>query len=114
MTANPTRPSTWARRRQVPPVGSVYNVMYENTDEKSVLLIASSVVVRQRELDDSDSSRRYQERRDGPLNILNAATPAPVVALPALNRQTFLATSGDLIPSGINAPPRDVIIQGYR
>lgn len=99
---------------QVPPVGSVYNVMYENTDEKSV--IYSSLASLSGNVNSTIQIHPGDIKNVGtwPLNILNAATPPPVVALPAPNRQTFLATS-DLIPSGINAlPPRDVIIQGYR
>lgn len=99
---------------QVPPVGSVYNVMYENTDERSVIytslasLSGDVISLIQVHPDDVTNVRTF------PLNILDASAPPAVVPLPAPNRQTFLATS-DLIPSGVNGlPPRDVIVQGYR
>lgn len=99
---------------QVPPVGSVYNVMYENTDERSVIytslasLSGDVISLIQIHPDDIKNVRTF------PLNILDASAPPAVVSLPAPNRQTFLATS-DLVPSGVNGlPPRDVIVQGYR
>lgn len=99
---------------QVPPVGSVYNVMYENTDERSVIYTSlaslSGDVISLIQIHPGD----IKNVRTFPLNILDASVPPAVVSLPAPNRQTFLATS-DLVPSGVNGlPPRDVIVQGYR
>ena len=97
----------------VPAVGSVFNVMYEN-DTTSVLYTS---------LADPYGDVVSNIKFDGttvtnintfPLNILDASAPPPVKRLPIAGGYSFLPTS-PLTPTGVNGlPPREIQIQGYQ
>jgi hypothetical protein len=97
----------------VPPVGSVFNIMYEADgtyaiysalpdqfgDKVSTLLVKNGVV---------------SNIGTFPLNLLDASALPPTKRLPGPHGVSFLPTS-NLVPSGVNGlPPRDIQIQGYQ
>lgn len=95
---------------QVPPVGSIYNVMYAGTDKFSFLYSAlpsssgddiSVIAVIGRLVTRSAAT------------LVNALEP-PEIKLSAAGGYEFVPVS-ELQPSGINGlPPRDVQLQGYQ
>ena len=97
----------------VPPVGSVFNVMYE-ADGTYVIYSAlpstsgdavSTILV------DAD---KISNIGTFPMNLLDAAALPPVKRLPTSGGYSLLPTSA-LIPSGVNGlPPRDIQVQGYQ
>jgi hypothetical protein len=96
---------------QVPPVGSVYNVVYGGSDQNYVLysslpsLSGDVVSVTQVTPDGvSNSSRTF----------IDASTPPSTQSLTAPDGHSFVPTS-PLQPAGVNGlPPREVQIQGYQ
>jgi hypothetical protein len=95
----------------VPPVGSVYNVVYGGSDENYVLYSSmpspSGNVV-------SLSQVTADGVTDSDLTFLDASIPASTQPVRAPNGHTFVPTS-PLQPSGVNGlPPREVQIQGYQ
>ncbi|MGV1087259.1 MAG: hypothetical protein ACOYBX_04695 [Mycobacterium sp.] len=97
----------------VPPVGSVFNVMYES-DTTTVLYSSLPSpygdVVSNIKFDGTTMTNI----NTFPLNILNASAPEPVKRLPTAGGYSFLPTS-PLTPTGVNGlPPREIQIQGYQ
>lgn len=99
---------------QVPPVGSVFNVMYEKSENTYVLYSslpdpAGDVVSLIRVDGDTVSNIRTF-----PLNRLNASALPPVRRLPAANGYGYYPIS-PLLPAGVNGlPPREIQVQGYQ
>lgn len=96
---------------QVPPVGSVYNVVYAGDDEHyflySSLPSPSGAVV-------SLIDVSPKKITNAGLTFLNASTPPFTPTLTGANGHTFKPTS-PLQPVGVNGlPPREVQIQGYQ
>lgn len=102
------------RPGDVPPVGSVYNVIYEGADTRYGLyssLPAPSGNVVSVILVDGDTVSNI---RTFPLNLLDAAALPPVTRLPIAGGYSLLPVS-PLYPSGVNGlPPREIQIQGYQ
>jgi hypothetical protein len=95
----------------VPPVGTVYNVVYGGSDDTYVLYASmpspSGNVV-------SLSQVTPDGVTNSDLTFLDASIPASTQPVKALNGHTFVPTS-PLQPSGVNGlPPREVQIQGYQ
>lgn len=98
----------------VPPVGSVFNVMYEGNDNKYVLYsslpspsgdVVSLISV---------NGDRTRNIRTFPLDRLDASALPVVTRVPAGNGYSYLPIS-PLLPSGVNGlPPREIQIQGYQ
>lgn len=98
----------------VPPVGSVFNVMYEGRDSKYVLYsslpspsgdVVSLISV------DGDRTRNI---RTFPLDRLDASALPVVTRVPAGQGYSYLPIS-ELLPSGVNGlPPREIQVQGYQ
>lgn len=98
----------------VPPVGSVFNVMYRNSDTSYVIYSSlpspSGDVVSVLSVDGDTVSNIATF----PLNLLDASDLPPVRRLPAAKGFSYLPTSA-LIPSGVNGlPPREIQVQGYQ
>ena len=96
---------------QVPPVGSVYNVVYAGDDQHyflySSLPSPSGDVI---SLIDVNPKRVT----NAGLTFLNASTPPFTPTLTGANGHTFVPTS-PLQPVGVNGlPPREVQVQGYQ
>lgn len=100
---------------QVPPVGSVYNVFYTNSDDNYILYSSLPSP-------SGDVISVIQGKPNGTvknistwlLTRLDASTPplVPALSMPRGNR--FVPVS-ELTPSGVNGlPPREVQIQGYQ
>ncbi len=99
---------------EVPPVGSVYNVMYQKNDRKYVLYSSlpspSGDVVSVIKVDGDTTSNIATF----PLNLLDASALPRVTRLPVGKGYSFLPIS-DLLPSGVNGlPPREIQVQGYQ
>lgn len=98
----------------VPPVGSVFNVMYQGSDSKYVLYsslpspsgdVVSLISV------DGDRTRNI---RTFPLDRLDASALPVVTPVPAGKGYSYLPIS-PLLPSGVNGlPPREIQVQGYQ
>lgn len=99
---------------KVPPVGSVYNVMYQGSDSKYVLYSslpspAGDVVSVIKVNGDTVSNIATF-----PLNLLDASALPPVNRLPVAKGYSFLPIS-ELVPAGVNGlPPREIQVQGYQ
>lgn len=96
---------------QVPPVGSVYNVIYRESDDHfflySSLPSPAGDEVSVIEVDHGTVTHSA-------LTLINASEPPAYESLLAANGYRFVPTS-ELRPSGINGlPPRDVQVQGYQ
>ncbi len=95
---------------QVPPVGTVYNVIYLGADDDYLLYAAmpapsGNVITVIRAVG--------PEVTDEP-TLIDAVTPPAAPALSAPSGHTFIPVS-DLWPVGVNGlPPREVQIQGYQ
>ena len=96
---------------QVPPVGTVYNVIYRESDEHFFLYTSMpdpagnkvSVI----EVD-------HGKVTNSALTLIDASAPPAFDSLTAANGYRFVPVS-ELKPSGINGlPPRDVQVQGYQ
>ncbi|WP_293310702.1 hypothetical protein [Mycolicibacterium sp.] len=106
--------TTGTNSGDVPGVGSVFNVMYENSD--TTYVVYSS-------LTDPYGDVVSNIKVDGatvtnintfPLNILDASAPPPVKRLPIAGGYSVLPTTA-LTPTGVNGlPPREIQIQGYQ
>ncbi|MGY4709197.1 hypothetical protein ACXDF8_06515 [Mycolicibacterium sp. CBM1] len=98
----------------VPPVGSVFNVMYEANGH--TYAVYSSLPS---QFGDKVSTILVNDGKVSnigtfPLNLLDASALPPVKRLPAPGGFSFLPTS-DLVPSGVNGlPPREIQLQGYQ
>ncbi len=96
---------------QVPPVGSVYNVVYGGADTNYVLYISLR--------SDTGDVVTVQQVADGkvldsPRSFLDASTPPSTQPLAVPDRMAFVPVS-PLQPVGVNGlPPREVQIQGYQ
>ena len=96
---------------QVPPVGSVYNVIYRESDDHfflySSLPSPSGDQVSVIEVDKGTVT-------NSAVTLINASKPPAAGPLATANGYSFVPVS-ELVPSGINGlPPRDVQIQGYQ
>lgn len=94
----------------VPPVGSVYNVVYGGNDDNYVLYTSlpspSGTVVTVEEVTPDGIT-------NSPKTFLDAST-RPILTLKAPNGHTFVPTSA-LEQSGANGlPPREMQVQGYQ
>lgn len=98
----------------VPPVGSVFNVMYRGQDDKYVRYVSMpspsgdlvSVI--------SVNGAEVRNIRTFPMNLLDASSLPPVDRLPVAGGYSFLPTS-PVVPSGVNGlPPREIQVQGYQ
>lgn len=99
---------------QVPPPGTVYNVIYSGNDENFGLYTsmpsASGDLISMIQV----SPGKVANIAAFPLNILDASAPPAVKRLPFAGGYGILPTS-EMIPSGINGlPPRDVQVQGFQ
>ncbi|TGD88087.1 hypothetical protein BayCH28_09915 [Mycolicibacterium sp. CH28] len=98
----------------VPPVGSVFNVMYEA--DGSTYAVYSSLPSQFGDKVSTILVKGGTVSNIGtfPLNLLDASALPPVKRLPAPNGYSFLPTS-NLVPSGVNGlPPREIQLQGYQ
>lgn len=99
---------------QVPPTGTVYNVVYVGNDANYVLYTSMPAP-------SGDVILMIQSRRGKvtniskpPANRLDASNPPPVKRLPFAGGYGILPIS-ELTPTGVNGlPPRDVQLQGYQ
>ncbi len=96
---------------QVPPVGSVYNVIYDQDDEN--FFIYSSMP-----WPSGNVISLIQHTPTSVTNVtptfIDASTPPPAQPLKAPGGYLFVPVS-DAIPSGVNGlPPREVEVQGYQ
>lgn len=94
---------------QVPPVGSVYNVIYKP---------GASYLYSSLPAPTGDVVTIVQHTADGFVDVkptfMDASAPPPVKPLTAPGGYSFVAVS-EMIPSGVNGlPPREVEIQGYQ
>lgn len=94
---------------QVPPVGSVYNVIYKP---------GASYLYSSLPAPTGDVVTIIQHTADGFADVkptfIDASAPAPVKPLTTPGGYSFVAVS-DVTPSGVNGlPPREVEIQGYQ
>lgn len=110
VTANDGGPDVGTGVGQVPPVGSVYNVIYFWND-KTYIFYSSKP---------SSPKDVIRAKIVAPLGVtwllptLNASSPPPIKSLKVPGGYTFVPVS-ELQPIGINGlPPREVIIQGYQ
>lgn len=95
---------------QVPPVGSVFNVIYFGTDDHFLLY---SALPRQSGADVSVIKVNKGRVTTSALSLIDATAP-PRTPLPAAGGVRFVPVS-DLRVSGVNGlPPREVQIQGYQ
>lgn len=96
---------------QVPPVGSVYNVVYLGTDDNSFLyssLPATSGT------DVSVIRINKGKVTSSAVTLIDASQPPATTTLSGAGGFEFVAVS-ELQPSGVNGlPPREVQIQGYQ
>ncbi|WP_167100568.1 hypothetical protein [Mycobacterium sp. DL592] len=98
----------------VPPVGSVFNVMYEA--DNSTYAVYSSLPSPFGDKVSTILVNNGTVSNIGtfPLNILDASALPPVKRLPGPGGYSFLPTS-NLQPSGVNGlPPREIQVQGYQ
>ena len=95
---------------QVPPVGSVYNVLYFGTDNISFLYSSLPTPG----VDDVSVVGIYRGKvTRSAVTAIDASAP-PVTTLSAAGGYLFVPTS-ELQPSGVNGlPPREVQVQGYQ
>ena len=95
---------------QVPPVGSVYNVIYFGTDDHYLLY---SALPASGGAEVSVIRVNRGEVTTSALTLIDATAP-PAVTLSGAGDFHFIATS-EFLPSGVNGlPPREVEIQGYQ
>ena len=96
---------------QVPPVGTVYNVIYRESDAHFYLYTSMPSA--------SGSQVSVIEVKDGQvthsaLTFIDASKPVANKALSGAGGYRFVPVTA-LVPSGVNGlPPRDVQIQGYQ
>lgn len=98
----------------VPPVGSVFNVMYQGSDSKyglySSLPSPSGDVVSLIFVDGNVT----KNIRTFPLDRLDASALPAVPRVPAGNGYSYLPLS-PVLPTGVNGlPPREIQVQGYQ
>lgn len=96
---------------QIPPVGSVYNVIYRESDAHfylySSLPSASGTQVSVIQVKDG-------QVLNSALTFIDASKPPATQALSAAGGYRFVPVTS-LVPTGVNGlPPRDVQIQGYQ
>lgn len=96
---------------QVPPVGSVYNVIYLHSDDHyyvyASLPSASGTDISVIEVNKGKSTRSL-------FTLIDASTPPSTEPMWAAGGYRLVPVT-DLVPSGVNGlPPRDVQIQGYQ
>lgn len=96
---------------QIPPVGSVYNIIYLGGFDEYILYSSLPAPT-------GDVVSIVQVNPDGVANVtptfINASKPPAVKTLSSPQGYTFVPASS-LIPSGVNGlPPREVEIQGYQ
>ena len=110
VTANDGGPDVGTGVGQVPPVGSVYNVVYFWNDNTYILYTSKP----------ASPKDVVQTKFVSPLGVthlistLNASSPPPIKSLKVPGGYTFVPVS-ELQPIGVNGlPPREVIIQGYQ
>lgn len=99
---------------QVPPVGSVYNVIYAGDDDHyitySSLPSPSGDVITVIKV----TNGKVSNISTWPLTLLNASAPPLVPALSMPKGNSFVPVSA-LLPMGVNGlPPREVQVQGYQ
>ncbi|MFM9033047.1 MAG: hypothetical protein ACKOQ4_01925 [Mycobacterium sp.] len=97
---------------QIPPVGTVYNVIYFGSDDFNLIYSSSPV-----SYGSGDVTTTKLLTPSGnvtiPVMLLNTSKE-PAIKLSGVGGKTYVATS-DFIPAGINGlPPRDVQYQGYQ
>lgn len=96
---------------QVPPVGTVYNVIYMESDDHFYLYSSMP--------SDAGSQVSVIQVRDGnvtssAITLIDASTPPVTSSWTTADGYRFEPAS-ELVPSGINGlPPRDVQVQGYQ
>lgn len=96
---------------QIPPVGSVYNVIYRESDEHSYLYSAMPAPAGNRI---SLIELKQGKVTGSAVTVIDGVSPPSSGALSAAGGYRFVPIS-DLQPSGINGlPPRDVQVQGYQ
>lgn len=98
----------------VPPVGSVFNVMYRQSPTSYVVYSSmpstSGDVVSVLAIDGD----KVTNIATFPLNLLNASALPLVKRLPIAKGYSYLPTS-ELTPGGVNGlPPREIQVQGYQ
>jgi len=96
---------------QVPPVGSVYNVIYDHDDENFFIYSALPWPT-------GNVVSLIQHTPDKVANVtptfIDAASPPPAKPLKAPGGYLFVPVS-ESVPSGVNGlPPREVVVQGYQ
>jgi hypothetical protein len=106
--------STGTSPGDVPPVGSVFNVMYRGQDDNYVRYVsmpsASGDVISVISVNGAET----KNIRTFPMNLLDASALPPVARLPVAGGYSFLPTS-PVVPSGVNGlPPREIQVQGYQ
>lgn len=95
---------------QVPPVGSVYNVIYFGTDDHYLLY---SALPASGGTEVSVIRVNRGKVTTSALTLIDATAP-PVATLSGAGDLHFIAAS-ELLPSGVNGlPPREIQIQGYQ
>lgn len=96
---------------QVPPVGSVYNVIYRESDDH-YFLYSSLPTPSGSEVSMIEANQGVVTRSSA--TLIDASAPPGGGELSAAGGYRFVPVS-DLKPSGVNGlPPRDVQIQGYQ
>lgn len=110
VTANDGGPDVGVDVGQVPPVGTVYNVIYLWSDKTYILYTSKPSTPR-------DLISTKVVTPFGPswtISLLNASSPPPIESYKVPAGYTFVPVS-DLQPIGVNGlPPREVIVQGYQ
>lgn len=97
---------------QVPPVGSVYNVIYLGTDDH--FLLYSSLPTTGERSDVSVIRVNKDKVTASAITLIDASHPPVSTALVGPGGIAFVPVSA-LTPSGVNGlPPREVQIQGYQ
>ena len=97
---------------QIPPVGTVYNVIYFFSDDFN-LIYASSPVSYGSGSVTTTKLMTPSGTVTIPLELLNTSKQ-PTIKLSGVGGKTYVPTS-DFVPAGINGlPPRDVQYQGYQ
>ncbi|WP_140689046.1 hypothetical protein [Mycolicibacterium hodleri] len=103
-------PNVGTAAGQTPPVGSVYNVIYNSGTDRvlySSLPSPAGDVISLIEVNGNTVSNNAR-------TLLDASAPPSVASLPATHGQSFVPVS-PLRPVGINGlPPREVQVQGYQ
>ena len=98
----------------VPPVGSVFNVMYRGQDDNYVRYVsmpsASGDVISVVAVNGTEE----RNIRTFPMNLLDASALPPIARLPVAGGYSLLPTSA-VLPTGVNGlPPREIQVQGYQ